>query len=181
MSDLSNNIKHTKCVVFAAILAALSFVFLFVGAATSILDLTAIVAASACSVIAVIELRGAYPYLVWIVTSIISLLLLPDKFVAVEYILFGGIYPILKRYMERLPRLVSWVAKLVFFNVILTAAIATAKLIMNLPDDYGMVFSIPVYFFGNVFFVISDFALSLIVTLYIVKLRKQLKLDRMLK
>ncbi len=181
MSDRKSNLRHTKCVILAAILAALSFVFLFIGAATSVLDLTAIVVAGACSAITLIELGGIYPYLVWAVTGVLSAVLLPDKFVAVEYILFGGIYPIIKQYFQRLPRLFSWIAKLAYFNAVLTAAIAIAKFVMNLPDDYGMTYSIPAYLVGNAFFFITELFLSAVITLYAVKLRGRLKIDKILR
>ena len=182
MADRNSNRIQTRRIVLAATLSALSFVLLFVGAATSVLDLTMVVACAFCSVLAVIELRSPFPTLIWIVTGVISLLLLPDKFVAVEYILFGGLYPIVKHLIERIKnKLLGWALKLAYFNVSLTAAIAVAKFIMNLPDDYGMTFSVWVYLFGNVFFVMADFALSLLISVYILKIRSRLKIDKFLK
>lgn len=179
MPDRNSNRKQTRRIVFAAALSALSFVMLFIGAATSVLDLTMVVACAFCSVLAVIELRSPFPVLIWIVTGLLSLLLLPDKFVAIEYILFGGLYPIIKNLIERIKnKLVGWVLKLIYFNASLTAAIAVAKFVMNLPDDYGMTFSAWVYIFGNIFFVMSDLALSILITVYILKLRSRLRIDK---
>ena len=75
----------------AGMLAALSVVVLFAGFVTGIMDLTAIAAAALLSAISVIELGGAYPYLIWAVVSVISFMILPGE-VASGYLLFGGIY-----------------------------------------------------------------------------------------
>ena len=181
MSRISDNRKYTRKIVFAAVLSALSFVLLFIGSATSVLDLTMVAACAFCSILAVIELKRPFPILIWLVTGVLSLLLLPDKFTAVEYILFGGIYPIIKRIAEMIKnKPLSWLVKLGYFNLSLTAAIAVAKFIMNLPDDYGMTFSVWVYVLANVFFVMTDVCLSLLITIYLMKLRSRLKIDKLI-
>lgn len=181
MKEISQNRRYTRRIIFAAVLCALSFVLLFIGSATSILDLTMVAACAFCSILAVIELKRPFPVLIWLVTGVLALLLLPDKFTAVEYILFGGIYPVIKRATEMIKnKVLSWLVKLAYFNISLTAAIAVAKYIMNLPDDYGMTFSVWVYLFANVFFVMTDVCLTLLITIYLIKLRTRLKIDKML-
>ena len=49
-------------------------------------------------------------------TSIISLILLTDKEAALTYSLFFGFYPLIKEAFERLPKVFSWVLKIILFN-----------------------------------------------------------------
>ena len=90
-----NTGKTAARTALAGMFSALSVVVLFLGYATGVLDLCAVAVTSMFIAVSMIELGGAYPYLVWAVTSVISLVILPDKLLAFEYILFGGIYPIL--------------------------------------------------------------------------------------
>ncbi len=53
---------------------------------------------------------------VYFSTSIISLVLLTDKEAALTYSLFFGFYPLIKDAFERLPKVFSWVLKIILFN-----------------------------------------------------------------
>lgn len=53
---------------------------------------------------------------VYFSTSLISLILLTDKEAALTYSLFFGFYPLLKDAFERLPKVFSWVLKIILFN-----------------------------------------------------------------
>ena len=50
---------------------------------------------------------------VYAAVSVISLLILPDKFSAAVYVLYAGYYPILKAKFETKPKGISWTLKLV--------------------------------------------------------------------
>ena len=71
--------KQTKYLTVSAMLAALGVVLLSLGAMVEVLDISVAVLASLLTVYAVIEMGGAYPWLIWLVTSVLSLLLLPQK------------------------------------------------------------------------------------------------------
>ena len=94
--------KRTKYLTVSAMLSALGVIFLALGAFIEVLDITTAVLASMLCIYAVIEMSGAYPWGIWVVTSILSLLLLPIKTPALFYALFAGFYPILKEKLERL-------------------------------------------------------------------------------
>ncbi|MCI8387808.1 MAG: hypothetical protein HFE63_05015 [Clostridiales bacterium] len=172
--------KKTKKIALAAILSALGVVILLLGSIIEILDLTMVAIASMLVFLTVIEIGGGYPYLVWLVTGTLSLLLLPSKFAALLYMLFGGIYPILKAMFERLHYIVSWILKFSFFNSILTLLILLSNYVFHIPDTelgfHGMV-----YLLCNGVFFLYDIAATQIVTLYLVKLRKMLGLKNFFK
>ncbi|MBO5842495.1 MAG: hypothetical protein J6R46_05805, partial [Clostridia bacterium] len=56
------------------------------------LDLSMAALASLITVWAAEELDGSYPWLIWLVTSLLSLLLMPFNTAAWEYLLFAGLY-----------------------------------------------------------------------------------------
>lgn len=172
--------KKTKKLALAAILSALGVVVLLLGSIITVLDLTAVALASILIMLAVIEIRGAYPYLIWLVTGVLSMLLLPDKFGALVYLVFGGIYPIFKAMYERLHPALSWILKFGTFNAMLAIMILIASYVMGLTET-GLAFTLPVFALCNFTFFIYDIATTHLVTLYLVKLRKTLGLKNFLK
>jgi len=171
--------KNTKKLAFAAVLSALGVVALLLGTYLQVLDMTAVAIASFIIMMAVIELGGIYPWLIWIVTGVLAFFLVPDKFGAVLYIAFGGVYPIFKAMFERLHYVVTWVLKLSFFNTSLTLCILITRFVLRLPDASG--FDFIVYLLGNIVFVVYDLAATGLVTFYLVKLRKRLGLGNYFK
>lgn len=163
----------------AGMLAALSVVVLFLGTVTGVMDLTGICVASAFTAIAVVELGGAYPWLIWGVVSVISFILLPDKSIAAAYVLFGGVYPMLKLNFERLGRFAEWAAKLGYGASVLTVLYVLSRFVFGIPQETGwLMIGLGVGY--AVFFVIYDYALSVAMTLYMRRLRPKLTFLRRL-
>ena len=81
----------TKKLALCSMLSALGCALLLIGCVSDIFDLTFSCAASLIIVFAVIELKGPYPLLIYLVTGLVSLLILPVKFLAIIYLLFSGI------------------------------------------------------------------------------------------
>ena len=167
----------TRKLAVAAMLCALGVVFLYVGSVIEVLDLTMVAIASLFVFFSVIEMGGSYPYLIYLVTAVLSLLLLPSKFAAGTYLLFGGIYPVLKNMFEKLHHVVAWVLKLSYFNTILSILLAASLYLFHV-EDPDMGFNLLTYGLANVTFVLYDSATSLLVSMYLVKLRKRLRIER---
>ena len=70
---------------------------------------------------------------VFFVTSFISFILLTDKETALNYTLFFGYYPLLKPVFEKLPKALSWVVKLVSFNIAIVIIGLIVTFIFKLP------------------------------------------------
>ena len=113
----------------------------------------------------------------YLVTAVLSLLLLPSKFAAGTYLLFGGIYPVLKNLFEKLHYAVAWVLKLSYFNTILSILLAASLFLFHV-EDPDMGFNLLTYGLANLTFILYDRATSLLVTMYLVKLRKRLRIGR---
>lgn len=167
--------RNLKKITLCSLLSALSVVLLWLGGLLSVLDLSAAVFASFAVIFARIEFRGGWAYSIWIVTSVLSLLLLPAKSAALYYAVLCGVYPILKSYYERLPRILAWLCKLVTFNALFAGLWCLAKYVFLLPDytETGWLLA-AVFVLGNVAFVCYDICLSMCITFYSVRLRKRI-------
>jgi hypothetical protein len=149
---------------------------LLLGSFVQVLDLSMAVIASLLVVFAVIEIGGKYPMLIYAVTSVLSLLLLPVKTAALIYLAFAGYYPILKAVLEgRLTKLLAWALKLVIFCAAVVAALFVAGklLLMDLSWVFAnwwfLICLLPV-------FVLYDVALTRLISAYLSKWRPRLRL-----
>ena len=170
--------KQTKYLTVSAMLAALGVVLLSLGAMVEVLDISVAVLASLLTVYAVIEMGGAYPWLIWLVTSVLSLLLLPQKTPALFYACFAGFYPILKEKLERRRRLILYLIKLAVFHLCLGVMVAVMYLFI--PDLLRMGeaawLPIALYVACVACFILYDFALTKIITYYLVRLRHRFQI-----
>lgn len=171
--------NKTKTITVCAMLAALSVVVLYLGSFIDVLDASMAVIASVMSVIAVIEFGRSASWSIYAVTSVLSLVLLPNKSPAVMYAAFFGFYPILKEVFERRSKLVSWILKEITFNVALVISFLIIRFVIFIGTP-----SIPfmMYVFGLILleaiFVLYDVAMTRLISLYIFNLRKRLRIGK---
>ena len=157
-------------------LSALGVVFLYLGAIVDVLDISMSVIASVCCIFAVIEYGGAYPWLVYAVTGVISIVILPRKEAALMYILFFGFYPILKLKLERKKKLLSWVIKESVFNVALALMLLISKLFLTAGSAEPVAIYIAFVVLAEITFPIYDLALTRMIAVYMRKIRPKFKI-----
>ena len=168
-----------KSVALSGMMSALCFVIMYIASVTDIFDLAAAVLCALLIIICVIEIGGRYPWLVWLVTSVLCLLLLPRKDIALEFVLFGGIYPMIKSYVEKLPTVISWILKIAFFNAVFTGwFFLSIKLFGVSVDTVGIKMGLVSFLGANAFFIFTDVCFSLIISAYMTKLRKKFKFGK---
>lgn len=167
---------RTKKLAVSAVLSALGVVILYLASIFETIDLTVTMFASFLSVFAVEEIKGRYPFLIYAVTGVLSLILLPSKFCALVYLLFFGIYPAIRPHLQRLPRLLSWVLKLVIFNASLGLLVLLCRYF--LPEIAAEGFGLLLFGAATAAFLIYDILLSMLLRLYHLKYRKLLRLHR---
>lgn len=169
--------KQTARLTLCAVCTALGVVILTLGALIDVLDLSAAAFAGIVTVLIVIEIGGWWPWLTWAATGLLAVLLLPNKLPGVMYLLFCGWYPIVKQKLERIRlRPLVWLLKLVIMNAAMTLIIVVSKYILQLPDDV-VDWSLVLYLLANGAFVLFDIALTKIITLYLLRLRKRFGFD----
>ena len=164
---MEKKIRGTRALTLSAVLCALGVILLALGSLLQVLDLTMAALASVLVIFCVIELGGKYPYLVFAVTALLSMILVPYKTAPLVYACFAGYYPILKAILEgHLPRFWCWVLKLLFFNAALALALYLAIAVFA-------VFALPITWYYILsplltpLFVVYDIALTRLITVYL--------------
>lgn len=173
--------RKTKKLTISALVVAMGIVFMLLGSAVEVMDLSVCAAASLLVVFVYLEVGASYATLVYLATSVLGFVLLPVKLMAVEYFLVFGIYPLLKALVEKMPRW-SWILlKLVFINAVIWLIFAACELILGVPFFEGDNFfwKTMFYLFMNVTFVVYDIFITVMVRFYYDKIRKRIK--RLLK
>ena len=116
--------------------------------------------------------RGA-GLLCWAVASVLGLLILPDKGVALMYLCFMGLYPVVKSRLEQCAsRPLEWVGKLACFNAALTLLwVAFRGLFLPALPEWlaGKVWLL--YGAGNLVFLLYDWGLSRLIGMMTARLK----------
>ena len=159
---------QVRSVALGGVLAAGSLAVLWLAcvAPSGRLGLTA--AAGLFPMAGVLAAGRAAGYLCWAAAGLLGLLLLPDKGVALLYLIFLGIYPVVKSRIESLGRLgPEWALKLLLFNGALTLFWFALRglFLPSLPQWLGEN-SLLLYGVGNVVFAAYDVGLSRLVALF---------------
>ena len=175
---MANN-RATKRLAICAMLSALGVVFLWMGALIEVVDLSVAVLASLLCVFAVIEFGGSAPWLVFAVTAVLSLILLPNKSAAAAYAIFFGYYPIVKEKLEKLPAFFAWLWKEVIFHVALVLLWLAWQFLLFPGETVlpgGRLWLIAALLLAEAVFLLYDVALTRLISFYLVRLRHRLRL-----
>lgn len=169
--------SQTKKITLSAMMVALGTAFMIIGAVIEVLDLTVCALASMLVVFIFLEIGSYYPWLVWICTSLATGLLYPASLIWIEYALIFGVYPLIKAYIEKLPRW-SWIiVKLVYANAVIWALFFICEKLLGVPffTDEARWMRILTYILTNVAFLAYDLFITVMVRLYYEKLRPRFK------
>ena len=176
--------KGTKKLTLSAACVALGAIFMVVGGMIEVLDLTAVALSSVIVAFVFIELGSPYTWLVWLTTSLITALLSFARPMWMLYFLCFGLFPILKGYIERLPRWTWLLLKLIFANLAMLLAMLGCEFILGIPfiaegeDFFGLPLHAIYIVFAvllNIAFIAYDIFLGVMVRFYMYRLRDKFK------
>lgn len=158
--------EKSRKVALAGVLTAVAVTLMAIGSIVTVLDMSSAYAAGFAVIIAMIEHGVAASFGVYAASGFLALVLLPDKFAAVAFLSYGGIYPIVKSFCEKIKsKLLSYALKLLASNILLSAMIWLGRYFITSGDDQ-LGFEVWVYLLGNFVFVVYDMALTLIISKY---------------
>ncbi len=170
------NMKNkTRTITLSALLTALTLVFLYLANIIPTSRLGIVAVASLFAVASVVEAGIVSSVFVFVGSSIIGALILPDKTTVMLYVLFFGYYPFIKSIAEKIrPRAVQWIIKLAVFNASFTLIWYLFKSLLFNGSylDTNLIF---VYSAVNIVFVLFDVGLTKLITFYIVRISKNIK------
>ena len=158
-------------------MVALSTAIMLLGAVIEVLDLSVCAIASLLVVFIYLEIGSYYPWLVWICTTLATALIYPGSAVWVEYALIFGLYPLIKAYIERLPRWSWLIVKLVYINAVIWGIFCVSELLLGIRffEEGGTIITIITYALSNIAFLAYDFFIMVMVRFYFDKLRPRFK------
>ena len=172
------NIK-TKKLTVCAMMAALSVVFMFIGVLFPSGRMGFMAIASLFVVAVVIQYGYLSAVSVFVVSSLLGLIIIPDKIPLMFYFIFFGYYPVIKSIAEKVrKRCFSWVFKLAVFNAALTVFFIFMKELLmlrffdNISDNIS---GIVIYIVFNIIFLIYDIGLSRLIGFYMTNIYNKLK------
>ena len=176
--------RQTKKLTLSAMTVALGTVFMVLGAIFEVFDLTAVALASVLVAFVYIELGSPYTWLVWLCTSFTTFIFYQHSPMWFIYLVLFGIFPILKGYIERLPKVFWWPIKIVFGNVSFVLMLFGIQLLTGLPfidptetffGIEGTALYIVTWVLLNVALIAYDFFLTVMIRYYMTKLRQKFK------
>jgi len=167
--------KKTRQITLSAMFSALSAVSLYFASVWPTGQVGIVAFSSLFVAAAVIEMGIVQGIYVFIVSSLLGILLLPDKAAPLLYILFFGFYPVIKSSSEMVrSRMLQWVIKLAVFNAALTVIWFFVRWIFI---DFGE--NSPgtaiIYLFGNVIFIVFDYGYTKLIWFYLNRISKYIK------
>ena len=149
--------------------AALSFVLLYLGTSTAVLDMSAAVLCGLITVMLVLEAGVKLTSCAVAVCAVLSLVILPDKTVGILYIMIGGLYPLSKPYAERLRGLRMWILKLIAMEV--SIGVYVASIYLFLPSETGKYLIPASLVLGTACFLLYDVLLTRFAIVYFRRFR----------
>ncbi len=164
---------RTKRIAVSSMLVALGVMILWLGMLLDVLELSVVVLAAMLLIPVVIEYGGAYPWSVWGATAAFAAILMPLRMVSVVYILFG-FYPILKAYVERLPRGLTILFKQLYFIVSDVFTVWLSYRLVTAEETPRRWLPVALAAVGYVTLNLLDIALTRLITLYLRKYRARI-------
>ena len=167
--------RKTRVVSLTALFSALTVICLYftsiwpTGVFGFVAFASLLVAAAVCDAGV---FSGVYVY---IVSSALGLLLVPNKAAPILYIAFFGYYPVVKSLIERINgTFVQWVLKLLVLNAALTVIwFLLRALIFDLQGTVPGI--LPVYAGSNAVFILFDVGFSKLIGFYISNISKYMR------
>ena len=163
-------------VALVGVLAALSLVLLLLASVSPSGRMGIVAVAGLVNAAAVISGGLHAGFLCWAVAGILGLILSPDKGNVLLYLVFFGLYPMVKSLIEQLRKApLEWLCKLAFFNVVLTFCWLVLRdvLLAGLPAVFEQLWVL--YVGGNVVFLIYDYGFSKLVMFYAARIDKAIR------
>ena len=165
--------NHTETgagrVALVGVLAALSLIALYLSAVSPTARMGIVAIAGLFPAGAVVSAGLKAGFFCYGAAGLLGLLLVPDKANALLYLLFFGLWPMLKSLLERIPvRPLEWLCKLAVFNAVLHSLF-----LPFLPETLQAPWM--VYAAGNAAFVIYDVGFSKLISFYVARVDRVLR------
>ncbi|HBV66909.1 MAG TPA: hypothetical protein DEF04_01065 [Clostridiales bacterium] len=158
-------------VAYLGVLLGLNQLFIILSSAIETNTIILLAGAALVVGIVIVEFGGKSGAVFYIASCILGFMLTFNKTEFVTYILFFGLYSIVKHLLESKPAnaLLVYTVKLVFFNLSLAAMYFTIKLFIPLHLAWWAIVA------AQLLFIIYDYAFAVFITAYITHIRSRIR------
>lgn len=170
-----NSGSRVKRITLSGILLAFTVISVFLAATLPTSKLSLYALSSLFMAVIIIEFGTRAGWVFYLASAILSVLLVP-RLEVIPFIVFFGVYGLIKLYIERIPgRVIEYVLKLIYFNICLALGLFFLKEIIL----GGINLTAPVYIIAAVLelvFLLYDYIYTLFIRFYGSRLKQKLKL-----
>ena len=173
--------SDVKKLTLSAVCAGLSVVMLYLGYLSGVLDLSAIALCSLITLMLRHETGRRFAAISAAACTALSLLILPNKLMALGYAALAGAYPLLREFIPRKPVL-SWIIKMILGAAVTASYLLLIRFVFTASgsDVSGVLY--PVFAVaGLITFIVYDLFLGVMSRYYVTRLRPRLGIGRFLK
>ncbi|MBQ1538280.1 MAG: hypothetical protein IIZ73_08215 [Ruminococcus sp.] len=193
MNDITVHSSDSKpstafCVALGGITSALVLLMMFSSTMFPAFDMAIPTFAGFLMVVIIIEAGTKWAVTAYFSCAALSLLMTPDYEAVLLFILFMGYYPILYVYIKKLkPFIIRMAVKLMIFNAAVVVYAMCFKFIFTSVDllegmeDFGDMAVPAMMILANVFFLVYDNLLGMLIAMYSRWFRKKILKRRTLK
>lgn len=170
-----NNNTRVKRVTLSGILLAFTVICVFLAANLPTSRLSFYALSSLFLAVVIIEFGSKAGWAFYIASGVLSTVLIP-RLEVIPFIVFFGVYGLIKLYIEKLhSRISEYILKLIYFNICLVLGLMFLKeFILG-----GVNLSMPIYIVAGlleVVFIVYDYIYTLFIRFYGAQLKPKLKL-----
>lgn len=166
--------RTSNKIAFTGLMLALTIAMLFLAVLMPLNRLFFTAISSVFVAVVIMEIGIGYGWLFYIASSLLALLLIPMKSIALLYAAIFGIYGIIKGYIEKIhDRWIEVILKLLFFNlslfILYKIAAAFSPNELNISGQWSVVL---LWLAAQAAFLVYDYAYTLFLRLYHNRIRK---------
>lgn len=167
--------KKSEIVAFGVVLTGLSLLLILLTRAIPFAEMALPAVAGALLIVGVMELGPKWSAVIYAAVSLFALIFTFDNGAAFYYIVFFGLYSIVKNHIEHLhSKPLQWVVKIIFFNLCAVALYFIISAVSGLPSAFAK-YGLPIIAVAaNAIFIVYDIALSRLIVTYVFKLRNKI-------
>lgn len=175
---MPDNSKKTFRIALNGILGALTVISLFLATVLPTNRLSFYALSSFFISIVIIENGKKAGWLFYAATSLLAVILVPNKLEIIPYIIFFGIYGLIKYHIEKINKLlVEYILKFAYFNLCLSVAV----LFISQVFEDSIKIALPWWLIIaalEVVFLVYDLVYTMFIVYYKDKLRKKIHTNR---
>jgi hypothetical protein len=173
---MKGNSLDTKKIALNGILGALAVICLLLATVLPTNRLSFYALSSFFIAVSIIESGVRAGWIFYLASSLLALIIVPEKLGIIPYVIFFGLYGLVKYYIEKLDKIIiEYILKFVYFNISAGIAVLTISSLFGIEMSVKLPWWLLIIAL-EIVFLIYDFVYTLFINYYREKLKPKMKL-----